>query len=68
MSYTIQRDRLCDIVVLNVHAPPEDKIDGMNDCFYDEIEHVFDKLPKYHMKILLEDFSVKAGLEDIFNQ
>jgi hypothetical protein len=27
---------------------------------------VFDKFPKYHRKILLEDFSVKEGKEDIF--
>jgi hypothetical protein len=27
--------------------------------------NVFDKFPKYHMKILLGDFSVKVGREDI---
>jgi hypothetical protein len=27
---------------------------------------VFDKFPKYHMKILLLDFNAKAGKEDIF--
>jgi hypothetical protein len=26
---------------------------------------VFDKLPKYHMKILLEDFNAKVHREDI---
>jgi hypothetical protein len=30
------------------------------------MECVFDKLPKYHMKILLGDFNVKVGKEDIF--
>jgi hypothetical protein len=28
--------------------------------------NVFDKVPKYHMKILLGDFSAKVGREDIF--
>jgi hypothetical protein len=27
---------------------------------------VFDKFPKYHMKILLSDFNAKIGREDIF--
>jgi hypothetical protein len=27
---------------------------------------VFDKFPKYHMKILLGDFNAKVGREDIF--
>jgi hypothetical protein len=34
--------------------------------FYEELERVFDKFPKYHMKILLGDFNAKVGMEDIF--
>jgi endonuclease/exonuclease/phosphatase family metal-dependent hydrolase len=30
------------------------------------VERVFDKFPKYHMKILLGDFNAKEGREDIF--
>jgi hypothetical protein len=30
------------------------------------LEHVFDKFPKYHMKILLGDFNAKVDREDIF--
>jgi hypothetical protein len=29
---------------------------------------VFDKFPKYHMKILLGDFNAKVGKEEIFRQ
>jgi exonuclease III len=65
MSYIILRGRWCNIIVLNVHAPTEDKTDDIKDRFYEELEQVFDKLPKYHMKILL-DFNVKVGREDIF--
>jgi hypothetical protein len=46
MSYIILRSRWCDIIVLNVHAPTEDKIDDIKDRFYEELEHVFDKFPK----------------------
>jgi hypothetical protein len=38
----------------------------VKDSFYKELEHLFDKFPKYHMKILLGDFSAKVGREDIF--
>jgi hypothetical protein len=38
----------------------------MKDSLYKELERVFDKFPKYHMKILLGDFSVKVGMRDIF--
>jgi hypothetical protein len=52
MPYIILRSRWCSIIVLNVHAPTEDKID-IKDRFYEELEQVFDKFLKYHMKILL---------------
>jgi hypothetical protein len=35
-------------MVLNVHAPTEDKTDDVKDSFYEEFEDVFDKFPKYH--------------------
>jgi hypothetical protein len=66
MSYIILRGCRCHIIVLNVHAPTEDKTDEVKDSFYQEMERVFDKFPKHHMKILL-DFNDKAGTEGIFN-
>jgi exonuclease III len=52
--------------MLNVHASTEDETDNRKDRFHEELEHVFDKLPKCHMNILLGDFSVIVGKEDIF--
>jgi hypothetical protein len=46
-----------------MHAPAEYKIADMKDSFYEELECVFDKFPKYHTKILLGDFSAKIGRE-----
>jgi hypothetical protein len=66
MSHIILRGRWCHIIVLNVHTPTEDKTDDVMDSFYEELESVFDKFPKYHMKILLGDFNAKVGREDIF--
>jgi hypothetical protein len=34
MSCIILRGRWCDIIVLNVHAPTEDKTDDAKDIFY----------------------------------
>ena len=51
--------RWCDIIVLNVHAPTEDKDNDIKDSFYEEIERLFDELPMYHMKILLGDLMQK---------
>jgi hypothetical protein len=51
MSYIIIRGRLCDIIVLNVHASTDDKTGDTKNTFYEELEHVFNKFPKYHMEI-----------------
>jgi hypothetical protein len=38
----------------------------MKHSLYKELERVFDKFSKYHVKILLRDFSAKVTREDIF--
>jgi hypothetical protein len=38
----------------------------VKDRFYEELECMFDKFPKYHMKILLGDLSAKVGRKYIF--
>jgi hypothetical protein len=62
MLYIILRGHWFHIIILNVHAPTEDKTDDVKDSFYEELEHVFNKFPKYHMKILLEYFNAKVGI------
>jgi hypothetical protein len=57
---------MCNVIVLNVHAPTEDKIDHKKDRFYEELKHIFIIFPKYHMQILLGEFNAKVGREDIF--
>jgi hypothetical protein len=49
-----------------LHAPPEDKSDYTRGSFYEELKLVFAKIPKCHMKILLDDFKIKVG-ENIFS-
>jgi exonuclease III len=64
MSYIILRGLWFHINFLNVHAPTEDKTDDVKGSFYEEFECIFNKLPKYHVKILL-DFNAKVSREEI---
>ena len=66
VSYIVLRGRWCNIMVLNVHAPSEDKSDDSKDSFYEELEQVFDHFSRYHTKIQLGDFNAKVGRENIF--
>jgi hypothetical protein len=60
MSVIILKGYWCHIIVLNIHAPTEDKSD-VKDSFYEELERLFDKFPKYHMKILVGEFNAEVG-------
>ena len=62
----VLRGRWCNIIVLNVHAPSEEKSDNSKDSFYEELEQVFNHFHKYQMKILLGDFKAKVGRENCF--
>jgi hypothetical protein len=53
MLYITLKGHWCDVIVLNVHAPTDDKDNVIKDNFYKELEQVFDQFPRYHMKILL---------------
>jgi hypothetical protein len=53
---------------LLVHDPTEDKTDDVKSSFYEELECLFDKFPKYHIKIMLGDFNAKVCREHNFKQ
>ena len=57
LSYIVLRGRWRNIILVNVHAPSEEKSEESKDSFYE----VFDHFPKYNMKILLGDFNAKVG-------
>ena len=66
MSYIVLRGRWCTIIVLNVHAPTQEKSDDSKDSFCEELEQGFHHLPKYHTKILLGDFNAEVERDNIF--
>jgi hypothetical protein len=66
ISYIILRGHCCKSIVLNVHAPTEDKIDDKNISFYEGLDCVLDKFPKYCIKIMLRYLNAKVVRENIF--
>jgi hypothetical protein len=50
MSYIIQRDHWYDIIYLSMCSPAHDKTVDTKHSFCEEVECVFDQLPKYQMK------------------
>jgi hypothetical protein len=66
MSYIVPRGCKCNIIVLNVHAPTEEKGDDSKESSYEELEQVFDYFSKCHVKILLGDFNAKGGERGYF--
>jgi hypothetical protein len=46
MSYIILRGCFCHVILLNIHASREDKIDDVKASFYAELKSVFDKFQK----------------------
>jgi hypothetical protein len=67
MSYMVLKHRWCNIIVLNVHAPTEEKSDDSVDSSCEELEQIFYHFPKYHMKILLGGFNAKLGGRILLN-
>jgi hypothetical protein len=62
----IVRGDRCNVTVLNVHSPCENKGDDVKDSFCQELGRVFDQFSRYDMNILLGDLNAKVGRENVF--
>jgi len=51
MTYIILRGCWCNIIVLNVHAPNEEKHDDLKDSFFEKLWQVFNHLSKYENSV-----------------
>jgi hypothetical protein len=60
------RCRQCNNIVLNVHAPNNEKSDDLKDRFYEELEDGFDHSPKQHIKFC-QVISMQKWGERIFS-
>jgi hypothetical protein len=45
------------------HAPMEEKEEIQKDNFYEDLERIYRKAPKYDIKIVMGDFNAKVGKE-----
>ena len=51
LSHIVLGGHWRNTIVVNVYAPSEEKSDKSKDSFYEELEQVFDRFPKYHENI-----------------
>ncbi|KAK9686020.1 hypothetical protein QE152_g37504 [Popillia japonica] len=58
------RGKYRKISLLNVHAPTEDKDPIVKNEFYEELEKVLEKVPKFDIKLVVGDLNAKIGRED----
>jgi hypothetical protein len=65
ISHITMRVGRCDLALI-VRAPTVNSDDDSKDNFYEQLQHVFDHFPTYHMQILLGCCKAKFGIEDIF--
>jgi hypothetical protein len=66
LSYIILRGCRCNITVLNLHAPYEDKGVDVKDSLYEELVSILDQFPRHDTKIVLGDFNAEVDRENIF--
>ena len=52
MSYVVLRGRWCNIIVVNVRGPNDEKNDDAKDSIYEKLQKIFAHFGKYYMKIL----------------
>jgi hypothetical protein len=68
MSYIILKGVWCHIIVLNVHAAIEDKIDDVKDSFYEELKRVFDSTRIIAHENSVRKFQSQCRQEDILSR
>src|ERR1700710_3001972 len=75
ISLKLVNERVCTLRVkgsvfnlsfICAYAPTEDKDETIKDQFYDQLELIYDELPKADIKILLGDLNAKIGREEQF--
>jgi hypothetical protein len=79
MLHITLRGHLCDIIVLNVFAPTEDKSDDMKDSFYKDLEIVLycivlyriglcPEVPHENQEIIYEDLKWVELIQDLIQR
>jgi hypothetical protein len=64
MSKLRIKGKFRNITLITVHAPTEEKEEQEKKEFYDRLEEVCGKIPKYDVTIILGDYDAKIGIEN----
>jgi hypothetical protein len=51
--------------VINAYGPTEEKVEDIQDDFYQTLEHIYKALPQNDIKLIVGDFNAKIGREEI---
>jgi exonuclease III len=57
-----------NIILINVHAPTEDRTEETKEQFYDNLQYLQDKTTKNDKIIILFDVNAQLGKERIYNE
>jgi len=75
ISFTPLNERICilrlkgkfyNITLINVHAPTEQKMEEEKDKFYDDLQKVYDRVPKHDIIMILGDLHAKISKEKAY--
>lgn len=77
LEFEPQSNRICkirlrgkfrNITIISAHAPTNEKEDQEKESFYENLEEVYNRIPRYDMVILMGDFNAKIGKQDYQKQ
>jgi hypothetical protein len=62
------KGKFYNITLINVQAPTEEKMEEEKDTFYDDLQKVYDKVPKYDIVTILGVLNAKIGKEKVYER
>lgn len=66
VCYLRIKHKFFNISILNVHAPIKNKEEHIKEGFYEIVERRYDSRPRNDIKILIGDFNVQMGREQLY--
>ncbi|KAL4082424.1 hypothetical protein QTP88_029891 [Uroleucon formosanum] len=66
LCYIIIEGKTSNIAIINCYAPTETAINDDKDFFYDNLERVYDMIPRSYIRILVGDQNAQVGREHAF--
>jgi len=56
------------VTLVNIYAPTKDKADSEKETFCEQLQMVFDQIPKSDTTVVLGDANAKLGKEDVYKE